>query len=145
MPFPFSLVVLYASVVYARQGLGNPDNLIMYDEYYADGITAYNGQKHADTIRYFNHALQDYNQLVEARLKCYAKCRRSPTAKPLQYYGDMELKFFDVVLHRSGCIERCKEDFVGVYPMSAVPHSIADQMEKKDAYNYLQMAYYHVS
>ena len=142
----FCVVALYVAArgVNARHGLGNPDNLITYDEHYVDGLTAYNVQKYGDTIRHFGLAMQDYNELVEARLQCYAKCHRSSIAKPLEFSTDSELEFFDVVLHRSGCIERCKEDFVGAYPLSAVPYSISDLMELKEAYNYLQMAYYHV-
>eukprot|EP00731_Ephydatia_muelleri_P019626 Em0012g451a len=143
MRLPLGLVTLLVSAVSAWQGIGNPDNLITYDEQYVDGLTAYSGQKYADTITHFNRAMKDYNQLAEARLKCYAKCRRSPTEQPLEYSGDTELAFFNVILHRSACIEKCKEDFVGVCPISAAPYSIADLMERKEPYNYLQMAYYH--
>ena len=145
MRLPLGLITLLVSAVSAWQGIGNPDNLITYDEQYVDGLTAYSGQKYADTITHFNRAMKDYNQLAEARLKCYAKCRRSPTEQPLEYSGDTELAFFNVILHRSACIEKCKEDFVGVCPISAAPYSIADLMERKEPYNYLQMAYYHVS
>lgn len=143
MKFVLCIVSLLVSSISAWQGLGNPDNLVTYDEYYADGLTAYNGQKYADTIRNFNQAVQHYNQLVQARLKCFAKCRRSRGLQPLQHTEDMEITFFETILHRSDCIEKCKEDFVGQYPISAAPYSIVDMMEHREPYNYLQMAYYH--
>ena len=141
-----SIALLYlAASVSAQQGLGDPSSVVTYDEWYVDGLKAYTAQKWSTAISYFRHALEDYNRTMQARSKCFEKCLRQKTAAPSDYADDSELRFFHATILRAACVERCREDYVGARPVGGVPSYIVEHMEKKEIYNYLQMALHQVS
>ena len=138
-----ALLCLAASVS-AQQGLGDPSSVVTYDEWYVDGLKAYTAQKWSTAVSYLRHALEDYNRTVQARSKCFEKCLRQKTAAPSDYADDSELRFFHAAIQRAACIERCREDYVGARPVGGVPSYIVEHMQKKEVYNYLQMALHQV-
>lgn len=132
--------ILFLSLVANAQH--DPLSAITYDERYTDALKAYTTQRWTESVPYFRQAVDDYAREEKGRRKCYETCR-GEGGRALD--TDAEGEFFQRVVQRSSCIERCKEDFVGVRPAGGVPSYIEDHMKKREAYNYLQMALYQVS
>ena len=139
-----ALLLSLASLAAAQHGLENPSAAQTYDEYYIDGVNAYSESKWKDAIPFFRHAVEDYNRVADARLKCFAKCTEGDAATAKDYSVSAELALFFIVVRRATCIERCREDFVGARVASATPSFIEQKMLSKEAYNYLQLSLYQV-
>ncbi len=134
------LVVLCLSAAASAQHA--PLSAVTYDEKYTDALKAYTQQRWSECAVYFRQAVDEYSREVKGRRECYKACRAGDAQGPAV---EAEVGFVQAVVRRASCIERCKEDFVGVRPAGGVPSYIENHMEKWEAYNYLQMALYQVS
>ena len=89
-------------------------------------------------------AMDEYLRLERARQTCFVKCREEKPKVPSDYFSEDELSFFHGVIQRATCIRKCEEDLAGLQPTGGIPQSVQKDFQKREGYNYLQMALYQV-
>ena len=88
--------------------------------------------------------MDEYSRLERARQTCFVRCREEKPKVPLDYFHEEELTFFHSVIQRASCIRKCEEDLAGLQPTGGIPYTILRDLQKREAYNYLQMSLYQV-
>ncbi|NWX92320.1 P3H3 hydroxylase, partial [Nothoprocta pentlandii] len=116
--------------------------LLPYDLLYADGVRAYLAREWARAAELLQRSLHSYTGLREARGACRRACRdeaafaRGPAAP-------WEAAFFDRVLQRAECLQHCLGRRLGGPPSAhRVSHAIRRDFERREPYNYLQVAFF---
>lgn len=120
-----------------------------YDSLYADGARAYFAQDWPRAAVLLQRSLHSYSQLREARRQCQGRCQgEAGFAGQLQppSVQAWETSFFDRVLQRADCLEECLGSRLGGQPsLHRASSLIQQEFEKREPYNYLQVAFFKVS
>ncbi len=88
--------------------------------------------------------MEEHKKLKLARLDCFKKCKGQEVPPTSEFSDDREMEFFYSVIKESWCTKRCEVDAVGPATRSAVTSYVLNQLESKEGYNYLHIAYYNV-
>ncbi|XP_008328020.1 prolyl 3-hydroxylase 2 isoform X2 [Cynoglossus semilaevis] len=108
-----------------------------YDLLYNSGVQAFYSGEYADVVRYMEAALSSQAEVRSTRVRCRLRCQdQHPFDDTFS-----ELRFFDVVLHRAACMNRCIEDKLGAQSLHKVSEDVAQDFHRRIPYNYLQLAY----
>lgn len=120
--------------------------LVPYDLLYADGVRAYFARDWGRAAELLQRALYSYAGLRAARLACRDACLREAAflGEP-PAAGPWEAALFDRVLQRADCLQHCLGSRLGAAP-SAHRASLVIQrdFERREPYNYLQVAFFQV-
>lgn len=131
---------LLAAVCMCRGAHGTA---ITFDEKFLVGIKKYSEEKWADVIVNIGEAMEEFEHIEKAWLKCFRQCKEAQTASFTDDLdADDQMRFFHEVLSRRACIKHCQEEEVGPIPWGGVSEYIVDQLKSKNGYNYLQMSFY---
>ena len=115
-----------------------------YDELFAEGLKQYYEQDYSGTTLKMRLAVNDYLDLVKAREKCISTCEEEPIRVPGDYAPNDELHFFHAILQRGWCVEHCKKKSLKHSSIQPVSGDLEEQMERRDAYNYIQFSLFQV-
>ena len=115
-----------------------------YDELFAEGLKQYYEQDYSGTALRMRLAVNDYSNLVKAREKCIKTCEEEQIRVPGDYAPNEELQFFHGVLQRGWCVEHCKKKLLKRSSIQPVSGDLEQQMEGRDAYNYIQFSLFQV-
>lgn len=108
-----------------------------YDLLYNSGVQAFYSGEYTDVVRYMEAALSSQAEVRSTRVRCRLRCQdQHPFDDTFS-----ELRFFDVVLHRAACMNRCIEDKLGAQSLHKVSEDVAQDFHRRIPYNYLQLAY----
>ncbi len=91
-----------------------------------------------------SQAMEEYKKLEGARLKCFKKCETQTYDLLEDFPEDVKLRFYHVVISRGACIEECEELEMGLLPWGGITHYVFRQLNTREGFNYLQMAFYKV-
>lgn len=82
-------------------------------------------------------ALSSHRQVRATRVRCRLRCQDQ---HPLdESFSD--LRFFDSVLRRAACMNKCIEEKVGTQSLHKVSEDVVQDFNRRIPYNYLQQAY----
>ena len=137
----FAFLQLLLSCQTLQHDLKEP---FIYNAHYVNGRSLYFAEKWNETVAYFEGAIQEYNEEMQARLKCYSKCREKPLGAQDDFANYKELQYFHGVLQWSTCVEKCKTAITGRRPLAGVSSRVEIGMKQRNAHNFLQMALYKV-
>ena len=115
-----------------------------YDELFAEGLKQYYERDYSGTALKMRLAVDDYLNLVKARENCIKTCEQELIHVPGDYASNEELHFFHGILQRGWCVEHCKRNLLKRSAILPVSGDLEKQMERRDAYNYIQFSLYQV-
>lgn len=108
-----------------------------YDLLYDHAVQAFYSSDYADVVRYMEGALSSYAEVRRTKVRCRLRCQdQHPFDETFS-----ELRFFDVVLRRAACVNRCVEEKLGTQSVHRVSEDVAQDFHRRIPYNYLQQAY----
>ncbi|XP_056460619.1 prolyl 3-hydroxylase 2 [Gadus chalcogrammus] len=108
-----------------------------YDLLYENAVRSFTEGDYTNAVRYMEGALSSYAEVTSAQVRCRLRCQdQHPFDAPFR-----ELQFFEVVLHRSACINTCIEEKIGTQSMHKVSEDVIQDFNRRIPYNYLQLAY----
>lgn len=108
-----------------------------YDLLYENAVRAFYDSDYASVVRHMEGALSSHAQVTRAQVRCRLRCQeRHPFDAVFR-----ELRFFDVVLRRSACMNACIEEKIGTQSMHKVSEDVIQDFNRRIPYNYLQLAY----
>ncbi|XP_076009315.1 prolyl 3-hydroxylase 2 [Genypterus blacodes] len=108
-----------------------------YDLLYDDAVRAFSDSDYTNVVRYMEGALGSYAEVQRTKVRCRLRCQD-------QHPFDAaftDLRFFDVVLRRSACINPCIEEKLGAQSVHKVSEDVLQDFHRRIPYNYLQLAY----
>lgn len=115
-----------------------------YDELFVEGLQYYSDEDYSATAAKMQIAVEEYKNLVEAREECIHTCEEEQIRVPLDYASDDELHFFHGALQRGWCVEHCKKKTLGRRSIEPVSSDLEEQMQRRNAYNYIQFSLFQV-
>lgn len=108
-----------------------------YDLLYDNAVRAFYRGDHSDVVRFMEGALSRHREVRRTRIRCRLRCQdQHPFG---QTFSD--LRFFDVVLRRAACMNRCIEERLGAQSVHKVSEDVVQDFNRRIPYNYLQLAY----
>ena len=119
-----------------------------YDLLYENAVRSFTDGDYADVVRYMEGALSSHAQVTGAQVRCRLRCQDQ---HPFDQFDAAaaaafrELQFFEVVLHRSACINACIEAKIGTQSMHKVSEDVIQDFNRRIPYNYLQRSEEHTS
>ncbi|XP_069550864.1 prolyl 3-hydroxylase 2 [Brachyistius frenatus] len=127
----FSVLVLSA-VLSSSLALLEP-----YDLLYDDAVQAFYNSDYENVVRYMEGALSSYAEVRRTKVRCRLRCQdQHPFDETFS-----DLLFFDVVLRRAACLDKCIEEKIGTQSMHRVSEDVVQDFHRRIPYNYLQLAY----
>ena len=131
-PAAASSVVLLTVVLSSSAAFLEP-----YDLLYDNAVQAFYSTDYKNVVRYMEAALSSYGEVRRTKVRCRLKCQdQHPFGE-----GFSDLRFFDVVLRRAACMDRCIEDKLGTQSVHKVSEDVVQDFHRRIPYNYLQLAY----
>uniref|UniRef100_A0A8C8DL02 procollagen-proline 3-dioxygenase n=1 Tax=Oryzias sinensis TaxID=183150 RepID=A0A8C8DL02_9TELE len=113
-------------------GLSSPHDLL-----YDHAVRAFYNSDYEETVRAMEGALRSHSQLRSTKVRCRLRCQDQHP-----FDGTFsDLRFFDVVLRRSACLDKCMEDKVGAQSLHKVSEDVVQDFTRRIPYNFLQLAY----
>uniref|UniRef100_A0A3Q4HF27 procollagen-proline 3-dioxygenase n=1 Tax=Neolamprologus brichardi TaxID=32507 RepID=A0A3Q4HF27_NEOBR len=126
------LPVLLSAVSPSSAGVLEP-----YDVLYDNAVEAFYSADYESVVRYMEGALSSHRQVRATRVRCRLRCQDQ---HPLdESFSD--LRFFDSVLRRAACMNKCIEEKVGTQSLHKVSEDVVQDFNRRIPYNYLQQAY----
>lgn len=126
------LPVLLSAVLPSSAGVLEP-----YDLLYDNAVEAFYSADYESVVRYMEGALSSHRQVRATRVRCRLRCQDQ---HPLdESFSD--LRFFDSVLRRAACMNKCIEEKVGTQSLHKVSEDVVQDFNRRIPYNYLQQAY----
>lgn len=108
-----------------------------FDLLYDNGVEAFYKGDYGNVVRHMESALSSFAEVRDTRIRCRLRC------KDQHRFGDFKLEeaFFEVILHRTHCMNECIERKLGAQSMHKVSDDIIQDFNRRIPYNYLQLAY----
>ena len=138
------LVLIHLMHINVKNSLALPkDEGVTFDALYKAGVEAYGSQRWFECTNYFRAGIEDFKFYYQNVADCRQRCKN-------EFSSDTgsgaipEILFFDTVLERSHCIEKCKQKRFGNRPEVNVPEDVYLDFVNLMPYNYLQMCAYKV-
>uniref|UniRef100_A0A8C7XF77 procollagen-proline 3-dioxygenase n=1 Tax=Oryzias sinensis TaxID=183150 RepID=A0A8C7XF77_9TELE len=108
-----------------------------HDLLYDHAVRAFYNSDYEETVRAMEGALRSHSQLRSTKVRCRLRCQDQHP-----FDGTFsDLRFFDVVLRRSACLDKCMEDKVGAQSLHKVSEDVVQDFTRRIPYNFLQLAY----
>lgn len=108
-----------------------------FDLLYDDAVRAFSDSDYQNVVRYMEGALGSYAEVRRTKVRCRLRCQEQHP-----FDGTFtDLRFFDVVLRRSACINTCIEEKLGAQSVHKVSEDVLQDFIRRIPYNYLQLAY----
>ncbi|XP_034035772.1 prolyl 3-hydroxylase 2 [Thalassophryne amazonica] len=108
------------------------------DLLYDSAVQAFYNGDYESVVRHMEGALSSYAQVRRAKVRCRLMCSDQHVFE--ETFSD--LGFFDVVLRRAACTNKCIEEKVGTQSLHKVSEDVVQDFNRRIPYNYLQMAYH---
>ncbi|XP_011472167.2 prolyl 3-hydroxylase 2 [Oryzias latipes] len=127
-----SSVVVLSAVLACAAAVLQPHDLL-----YDNAVRAFYNSDYEETVRAMEGALRSHSQLRSTKVRCRLRCQDQHP-----FDGTFsDLRFFDVVLRRSACLDKCMEDKVGAQSLHKVSEDVVQDFTRRIPYNFLQLAY----
>uniref|UniRef100_A0A8C4GJK1 procollagen-proline 3-dioxygenase n=1 Tax=Dicentrarchus labrax TaxID=13489 RepID=A0A8C4GJK1_DICLA len=108
-----------------------------YDLLYDNAVQAFYNNDYSDVVRFMEGALSSYTEVRRTRVRCRLGCQdQHPFDASFS-----DLVFFDVVLKRAACMNKCIEEILGSQSVHKVSEDVVQDFQRRIPYNYLQLAY----
>ncbi|XP_035509034.1 prolyl 3-hydroxylase 2 [Morone saxatilis] len=108
-----------------------------YDLLYDNAVQAFYNNDYSDVVRFMEGALSSYTEVRRTRVRCRLGCQdQHPFDASFS-----DLVFFDVVLKRAACMNKCIEEILGSQSVHKVSEDVVQDFHRRIPYNYLQLAY----
>uniref|UniRef100_A0A672JSK4 procollagen-proline 3-dioxygenase n=1 Tax=Salarias fasciatus TaxID=181472 RepID=A0A672JSK4_SALFA len=125
-------VVLLSAVLTSSAAFLEP-----YDLLYDNAVQAFYNGDYRNVVRFMEGALSTHREVRRTRVRCRLRCQdQHPFGKTFS-----DLRFFDVVLRRAACMNRCIEEKLGAQSVHKVSEDVVQDFNRRIPYNYLQLAY----
>ncbi|XP_056132877.1 prolyl 3-hydroxylase 2 [Lampris incognitus] len=113
------------------------------DLLYDQAVQAFYKGDYGGVVRSMEGALHSYAQVRRSKVGCRLRCEDQHPFDDddAAAAAVAELRFFDVVLRRSACMNGCIEDKLGTQSMHRVSEDVVQDFHRRIPYNYLQLAY----
>ncbi|XP_041863126.1 prolyl 3-hydroxylase 2 [Melanotaenia boesemani] len=132
-----SLVLISSVVLLSTVFLSSAAFLEPYDLLYDNAVQAFYNGDYDNVVRYMEAALSSYSEVRHTKVRCRLRCQdQHPFDETFS-----DLRFFDVVLHRAACMNKCIEDKLGTQSVHKVSEDVVQDFNRRIPYNYLQQAY----
>uniref|UniRef100_A0A669E184 procollagen-proline 3-dioxygenase n=1 Tax=Oreochromis niloticus TaxID=8128 RepID=A0A669E184_ORENI len=108
-----------------------------YDLLYDNAVEAFYSADYESVVRYMEGALSSNRHVRATRVQCRLRCQdQHPFDESFS-----DLRFFDSVLRRAACMNKCIEAKVGTQSLHKVSEDVVQDFNRRIPYNYLQQAY----
>uniref|UniRef100_A0A668ANR8 procollagen-proline 3-dioxygenase n=1 Tax=Myripristis murdjan TaxID=586833 RepID=A0A668ANR8_9TELE len=108
-----------------------------YDLLYNNAVQAFYSNDYNSVVRYMEGALSSYAEVGRTKIRCRLRCQdQHPFDATFS-----DLRFFDVLLRRSACMNKCIDAKLGTQSMHKVSEDVVQDFHRRIPYNYLQQAY----
>uniref|UniRef100_A0A4W6FF22 procollagen-proline 3-dioxygenase n=1 Tax=Lates calcarifer TaxID=8187 RepID=A0A4W6FF22_LATCA len=132
-PASISAVVLLLTVALSSSAAF----LEPYDLLYDNAVQAFYSSDYENVVRYMEGALSSCREVRRTKVRCRLRCQdQHPFDDTFS-----DLRFFDVVLRRAGCMNKCIEEKLGTQSVHKVSEDVVQDFNRRIPYNYLQLAY----
>lgn len=108
-----------------------------YDLLYDNAVQAFYSSDYGGVVRYMEGALSSYTEVRRTKVRCRLKCQDQHPFDEIF----TDLRFFDVVLRRAACMDKCIEEKLGTQSVHKVSQDVVQDFHRRIPYNYLQLAY----
>lgn len=107
------------------------------DLLYDNAVQAFYSGDYGGVVRYMEGALSSYTEVRRTKVRCRLRCQdQHPFDETFT-----DLRFFDVVLRRAACMDKCIEEKLGTQSVHKVSQDVVQDFHRRIPYNYLQLAY----
>uniref|UniRef100_A0A8P4G9P0 procollagen-proline 3-dioxygenase n=1 Tax=Dicentrarchus labrax TaxID=13489 RepID=A0A8P4G9P0_DICLA len=131
-PVPILSIVLLTVALSPSTAVLEP-----YDLLYDNAVQAFYNNDYSDVVRFMEGALSSYTEVRRTRVRCRLGCQdQHPFDASFS-----DLVFFDVVLKRAACMNKCIEEILGSQSVHKVSEDVVQDFQRRIPYNYLQLAY----
>uniref|UniRef100_A0A7N8Y2Y2 procollagen-proline 3-dioxygenase n=1 Tax=Mastacembelus armatus TaxID=205130 RepID=A0A7N8Y2Y2_9TELE len=108
-----------------------------YDLLYDSAVQAFYNSDYEKVVRDMEGALSSHREVRRTKVRCRLRCQdQFPFDEAFS-----DLRFFDVVLRRAACMNRCIEEKLGTQSRHKVSEDVVQDFNRRIPYNFLQMAY----
>ncbi|XP_051803434.1 prolyl 3-hydroxylase 2 [Acanthochromis polyacanthus] len=108
-----------------------------YDLLYDTAVRAFYSSDYDGVVRFMEAALSSHREVRRTKVRCRLRCQDQHPFE--ETFSD--LRFFDVVLRRAACMDRCIEEKLGAQSVHKVSEDVVQDFNRRIPYNYLQLAY----
>lgn len=130
--FPPAAILLLTVVLSSSTAFLEP-----YDFLYDNAVQAFYSSDYINVVRYMEGALSSYAEVRRTRVRCRLRCQdQHPFDEAFS-----DLRFFDAVLRRAACMNKCIEEILGSQSVHKVSEDVVQDFHRRIPYNYLQLAY----
>ncbi|XP_027883284.1 prolyl 3-hydroxylase 2 [Xiphophorus couchianus] len=127
-----SVFLLFSDLLLCSAAFLEPVDLL-----YDSAVQAFYGGDYESVVRYMEGALSSHRGVRHTRIRCRLRCQdQHPFHKTFS-----DLRFFDVVLRRTVCMNACIEAKLGTQSVHKVSDEVIQDFNRRIPYNYLQLAY----
>uniref|UniRef100_M4AVC4 procollagen-proline 3-dioxygenase n=1 Tax=Xiphophorus maculatus TaxID=8083 RepID=M4AVC4_XIPMA len=127
-----SVFLLFSDLLLCSAAFLEPADLL-----YDSAVQAFYGGDYESVVRYMEGALSSHRGVRHTRIRCRLRCQdQHPFHKTFS-----DLRFFDVVLRRTVCMNACIEAKLGTQSVHKVSDEVIQDFNRRIPYNYLQLAY----
>ncbi|XP_060714495.1 prolyl 3-hydroxylase 1 [Tachysurus vachellii] len=146
----FHLAVLLVLSVSCETDLGGI--LEPYDLLFDNAVEAYYKQDWLSVILNMERALRNKDTVRKVKAECRLSCANitsfQHTSDPVPLPGAgpvQDLGFFQLVLQRAECVNRCEAEKLGPSSLHKISAEMELEFKKRTPYNYLQVAYFKIN
>ncbi|XP_054871615.1 prolyl 3-hydroxylase 2 [Amphiprion ocellaris] len=108
-----------------------------YDLLYDTAVRAFYSSDYGGVVRYMEAALSSHREVRRTKVRCRLRCQDQHPFE--ETFSD--LRFFDAVLRRAACMDKCIEEKLGAQSVHKVSEDVVQDFNRRIPYNYLQLAY----
>lgn len=108
-----------------------------YDLLYDTAVRAFYSSDYDGVVRHMEAALSSHREVRRTKVRCRLRCQDQHPFE--ETFSD--LRFFDAVLRRAACMDRCIEEKLGAQSVHKVSEDVVQDFNRRIPYNYLQLAY----
>lgn len=131
-PALISSIILLSAVLSSSTAFLEP-----YDLLYDNAVQAFYNSDYENVVRYMEGALNSHSEVRRTKVRCRLRCQDHHQFE--ETFSD--LRFFNVVLRRAACMNKCIEEKVGTQSVHRVSEDVVQDFNRRIPYNYLQLAY----
>lgn len=111
-----------------------------FDLLYDNGVEAFYKGEYDRVVQYMESALKSFSEVRQTRIRCRLKC-----SDQHRFDSFLTDKIFEVVLYRGHCLNQCIEGKIGAQSVHKISEDVIQDFNRRNPYNYLQLAYRKVS
>uniref|UniRef100_A0A3P8S742 procollagen-proline 3-dioxygenase n=1 Tax=Amphiprion percula TaxID=161767 RepID=A0A3P8S742_AMPPE len=108
-----------------------------YDLLYDTAVRAFYSSDYGGVVRSMEAALSSHREVRRTKVRCRLRCQDQHPFE--ETFSD--LRFFDAVLRRAACMDKCIEEKLGAQSVHKVSEDVVQDFNRRIPYNYLQLAY----